>query len=241
MRIVFFPKYTKIGPSSRYRIYQYVPYLEYHNIKIQPFFNEDYVPAQSLRTTKGIFYVLKRYVIRLYHMLRLKRDDLVFLQYEFTPYLIFNTVFFKIKKVSYVVDYDDAVFHDYDQHKNPLIRNLLKNKIASVMTNAKAIITGSPYLTEHAQKFSNNVVEIPTSIDFENYKIDTSKDESETFVIGWIGSSTTSFHLRKVLEALHFLKAQQIEFELRLIGYDQREQIDFKDLPVKVIKWDKDH
>jgi len=240
VKIIFFPRYTEKGPSSRYRIYHYLPLLPYSDSKVYPFFDESYVPAQSLKNLKSIFYVLKRYVIRFNHMLRIKRSDLVFLQYEFTPYLIFNTWYFRFKKVSYIVDYDDAVFHDYDQHKNLFIRNLLKHKIANVITNAKAVITGSPYLTEYAQKFNNNVIEIPTSIDLEKYNIDTNKVSSETLTIGWIGSSTTSFHLKKVVEALHFLREHQIKFKLRLIGYDKRAHIDFKDLPVKVIKWDKD-
>lgn len=240
MKLILFPRYTKTGPSSRYRFYQYIPLLAYNNIEVHPFFDKHYVATKSLKNVQGIIYVCKLYAKRLYHMFRLSSEDVVFLQYEFTPFLFFNTWFFRIKKINYIVDYDDAVFHDYDQNKNILVRVFLKNKISKVIANAQAVITGSPYLTKYALKYNSNVHEIPTSINFSKYQPNAVISDNEKLIIGWIGSSTTSFHLRKVLDAFHILKEQGVNFEVRLIGYDKKEKINFENLPIKVIKWKED-
>ena len=116
MRLLFFPKYTEKGASSRYRTYQYLQYFKDCEIEIYPFFDHRYTPSQSFKSIKGVFYIAFCYFRRSLNILRIKRSDLVFLEYEFMPYLPFNILFFKIFKINYIVDYDDAIFHNYDLH-----------------------------------------------------------------------------------------------------------------------------
>src|SRR5690606_22830968 len=148
--LIFFPKYTEKGPSSRYRIYQYLKYFELYNIRVYSFFDNKYNPSLSFKSLLGLLYVIKCYCRRIYHMLNIRKNDIVFVQYEFTQYLPYNVLFFKIFNIKYIVDFDDAAFHDYDQHKNYLVRALYKNKIRNVIKNAHSVITGSPYLTSYA-------------------------------------------------------------------------------------------
>ena len=235
MKIKIFPKYTPKGPSSRYRIYQYLPYLTNYDIEIFPFFDDNYNPAMSFKTVNGFFYACKCYIKRLLNILKIKSKDIVFIQYEFTQFLPFNALFFKLFKIRYIVDYDDAAFHDYDQNSNIIIRKILKTKIAIVIKNAKYVITGSPYLTEYALKFNSNVIEIPTSIDIDKYRIEKSQEEN-SFTIGWIGSTTTSIHIEIITKALEVLKNRNVDFKLNLIGY-HNEKINLHGLPVNIIKW----
>lgn len=238
MKLLFFPKYNQKGPSSRYRIYQYIPYFEGFNIKVYSFFDNQYDVSISFKSLSGFFYLSKCYVKRLYNLLKIKKNDIVFVQYEFFPFMPFNSLFFRLKGIKYIVDFDDATFHDYDQHKNPIIRFLLRKKISNVIKNAKYVITGSPYLTNYALLHNKNVVEIPTSIDINKYEILKSKT-SDKFIIGWIGSSTTSLHLKLIIDALKLLKKRNFEFEIRLIGYSKQDDIDFEELNVKYIDWNQ--
>ncbi|TWO33980.1 glycosyltransferase family 4 protein [Seonamhaeicola sediminis] len=238
MRLVLFPTYTETGASSRYRIYQYIPCFKQYNTKVYPFFDENYIPGQNLKSIKGILYLFKIYLGRLYRMACLQKDDVVILQYEFTKLLPFNTLFFKIFRIKYIVDFDDAVFHDYDCNKNRIIRTLFKNKIAHVIKHAKIVITGSPYLTDYASRFNPNIIEIPTSIDLKKYKRSLQEKNNDKFVIGWIGSSSTSLHLRLIVDALKVLHDENINFELKLIGYDSKEGINFGTIPLKMVKWE---
>lgn len=238
MRLLFFPKYTEKGPSSRYRIFQYIPYFKDYNIKIFSFFDNKYETSRSFKSLKGLFYLFKCYLKRFYDILKIRRNDIIFVQYEFTPFMPFNSLFFKIRGVKYIVDFDDATFHEYDQHPNRLIRFLFQTKISNVIKNAKWVITGSPYLTNYALLFNKNVIEIPTSINLDKYKISNNKI-SDRFVIGWIGSSTTSLHLKLVIQALKKLSERNFQFEIRLIGYTKQYDIDFTGLNVEYIDWDE--
>lgn len=237
MKLLFFPKYTEKGASSRYRIYQYIEYFKGYKCEVYPFFDSNYVPAQNLKNAKGLWYIFKSYIKRLYAMSHIDKEDIVFLQYEFTPFIFFNRLFFKFLKINYIVDFDDAVFHNYDQHSNKIVRYFFKNKISKVISHAHTVITGSPYLTAYASKYNNRVVEIPTSIDMQRYIVDDGEKSNKKFVIGWIGSSTTSLHLKCVVDAFSQMLKNKIEFEIRLIGYDKKEGINFDGLPVSYIEW----
>lgn len=231
----FFPKYTQIGPSSRYRIYQYLPYFKSYNYKLNPFFDDKYRPG-NFNGLNAYFYVLGCYVKRLYYMLKLNKNDIVFVQYEFTQFLPFFLLYFKLRKIRYIVDYDDAVFHDYDQSKSKFIRKIFKNKIKNVIKNASYVITGSPYLTQYALKYNKNVIEIPTSINLDKYKINQENDQ-EKFIIGWIGSKTTSVNLIDLIPAFESLQNEGVNFEVRGVGFDINLLNKFSHLPFKVIEW----
>ena len=51
-----------------------------------------------------------------------------------------------------VVDYDDALFHQYDAHPNPWVRRLLGRKIATVMRLAHTVVAGNAYLADYAHR-----------------------------------------------------------------------------------------
>jgi len=104
--------------------------------------------------------------------------------------------------IPYIVDYDDAIFHNYDTHSNILVRKLLGNKIDAVMRNAAAVIAGNEYLMAHAKKAGARRVEyLPTVIDLERYSV---KDNTENsiFTIGWIGSPATVKYLEMIRSVL---------------------------------------
>ncbi|GAA4802450.1 glycosyltransferase [Litoribaculum gwangyangense] len=239
MRLLFFPKYTEKGASSRYRTYQYLHYFNDYEIEVFPFFDNRYTPSQSFKSIKGVFYVAFCYFRRCLNMLRIKRSDLVFLEYEFMPYLPFNTFFFKLFNINYIVDYDDAIFHNYDLHPNRFIRFLLKDKVSKVIKFSKTVITGSPYLTGFAKKYNQNVVEIPTSINLNKYNTNNNPISSK-FIIGWIGSKATSYNLLSLISVFESLKAKDLNFEIRCIGFDRELENQFKNLPFFIVDWNSE-
>ncbi|MDP5158434.1 MAG: glycosyltransferase [Flaviramulus sp.] len=237
MRILFYPKYNEKGASSRYRVYQYLDYFKDYKVEVYPFFDDRYIPSQSFKSIKGVFYVVFCYFRRSLNMLRIKRSDLVFLEKEFIPYLPFNTFFFKLVKINYIVDYDDAIFHNYDLHPNKIIRFLLKDKVSKVIKFSKTVITGSPYLTSYAKKYNVNVIEIPTAINLQTYQSVFQKETNNNFVIGWIGSKTTSVNLISLIPSFKAFKELHSNFEIRCIGFDRDLEHHFNDLPFHVQDW----
>lgn len=235
MRILFFTKYTNKGPSSRYRTYNYLRF--YREYKVYSFHDDSYSPKASFI----LKYLFKIYFRRLYNILKIKKNDIVFVEYEFLPYIPFLSIYFKLFKIKYIVDYDDAIFHVYDQNSNLLIKFFLKRKISKVIKHSSAVITGSPYLTRYALNYNKNVFEIPTSIDFDRYfNSSTKKQNTEKFIIGWIGSKTTSKNLLFLIPTFNDLKNMGYNFQINLIGFDEELKENFKNLPVKFIDWKKE-
>src|SRR5690606_37736752 len=73
-------------------------------------------------------------------------------------------------KVPIVTDYDDAVFHLYDLHPNPLVRGLLGEKIDQVMAHSRMVFVGNEYLAERARQAGVSSIRIiPTVVDLNAY------------------------------------------------------------------------
>lgn len=239
MNILFFTKYNKRGPSSRYRIYQYLQLYEKEGIKVKvkPLFDSKFF--SSFITIK-ICYTFYYYVRRFFQLFQVLKYDLIYVEYELFPY--FPSIFeklFKFLNVKYIVDYDDAIFHNYNESNNFFVKLLLSNKIDVVIKNASYVVTGSPYLTSYVSQLNSNYVEIPTSVSKKNYCRNLSNTKNDIFTIGWIGSSTTSVNVLKLIPVFEKL-SYKIDFQLNLIGFDKNLMKQFNHLNVNFINWNSE-
>ncbi len=226
MKILYLTKYSRNAGSSRLRSYQYFPYLEKagFEVEVSPLFSEKYLEqlyaGKSTRNES-----LKGYFHRFFKLFDLKRYDKVVIEKELFPYApAFAEQILKLFGVKYFVDYDDAVFHNYDLNSNPIIRFFLKKKIDRVMKNAELVIAGNSYLAERVQNAgAKNCKIIPTVIDLERYSVKNEVNKSEKFIIGWIGTkSTFEKHLLPCRKWIR--KAQEdlgVEFHIIGITEDQ--------------------
>jgi glycosyltransferase involved in cell wall biosynthesis len=223
-KIIFFTKYTEKGPSSRYRSFQYKSSLESHfNLEYYPLFNDDYI--QNLYTNKKTNYyqIVTAYLLRIFQVLKcLGTNKLVVIEYELLPYFppVLEYLLYK-SKVKIIVDYDDAIFHNYDLHPKVLVRYLYAKKIPSLVKYAKLVITGSPYLSDYLVKFNKKIVEIPTSIHYANYKSKSQLVTSnEVFSIGWIGSKSTSINVINIIDVIKEIYKLNPKITFKLMGFD---------------------
>ena len=122
--------------------------------------------------------------------------------------------------VPYVLDFDDAIFHNYDQHPSRWIRTLFGKRIDRLMSHASGITAGNVYLTDRAQKAGAvNIELIPTVVDLSRYTVSSTKlSQAENCPrVVWIGSPSTVKYLSLISKALMFLAAST-QFKLRVIG-----------------------
>ena len=166
------------------------------------------------QSLSSIFAYLKR-LISLY---KIFTSDVVIIEKELFPYLpAFAEWLLARIKVKYFVDYDDAIFHNYDLSSNKLIRFFLKNKIDKVMYYAYHVIAGNEYLAERAQKAgAKRISIIPTAVDLERYSLKEINNGSPV-VIGWIGTPFTSKYLSVIKDALKHISANHA-IKLKLVG-----------------------
>ena len=238
MKILIFTKHGKESASSRQRFFKYFEYWEKagFNIRLNQLLDEDYLQFYNAGISYNRFKLLKTYVRRLIFLCKYGfQSDIIFIHRgELFP-MIPTTILLKLflyAGVKIIVDYDDAVFHSYD--KRAWVRKTIQSKHNSIIKLVDCVITGSPYLTSYCKKLNNKIVEIPTSIDLDEYKLEHSK--SDDFSIGWIGSKSTSLHLDIILPIL--LKfAEKYCVKIKLIGYDK--SLNLINDNVQIVDWEE--
>ncbi|MDE6028411.1 MAG: glycosyltransferase, partial [Muribaculaceae bacterium] len=233
-KIVFFPKYSPMGASSRYRIYEYLKYYAQAGVRfsIHPLFGDWYLSNIFKHRSKLRILprMLTAYVKRVWKLLTMDRNSVAYIGAELFPYVPYGIdKILSIRKIPYIIEFDDAIFHNYDRFP------VLRNKTKKVIENASHIITGSKYLTDYAGQYNANVTQIPTCVDETKYKTSIPK-ETGKFIIGWIGSHASSKAILSITGALKKL-ASLIDYELHLIGFDPVLEQDLQGIPYKLIDW----
>lgn len=220
MKLLYLTKYSRNGASSRLRSYQFFPFLEEHGfeVTVKPFFDEAYLVALYSKNKTSKFKLLYFYFKRFCTLFSIYKYDKVVIEKELFPYFFswFEQLlwFFNIK---YVVDYDDAIFHNYDSSNSKIIRFFLKKKIDNVMKYSSCVIAGNSYLANKAKQSGAKKIQIiPTVIDTNKYYIETKKNNDKV-VIGWIGSPSTVKYIKNILNVLKKIIEQE-QVELHLIG-----------------------
>lgn len=198
-KIIFFTKYSQKGPSSRYRTFHYLTFFQkQYDIEVFPLFDDQYIDVlYSTSKRSSPIYILRRYLQRVIQVLSISNKYTVVIEYELFPYFfsLFEYVL-SWKGVKFILDFDDAVFHNYDASSRKIVQSLFGKKIATIARLADHIITGSPYLTEYFLKYNTRVTEIPTSIDYSKYESSFSPStKGDDFIIGWLGSNATAKNL----------------------------------------------
>ena len=205
MRILMLTRYSRKGASSRLRSYQFVDMLNDNGIEtdIEPLFDDACLAAVYRNESLPLHKRLAPLFSRAKRLLRAAEHDLVWIEKEalpFVPWLIERLA--SSRMPPYIVDYDDALFHRYDQHANPLIRAGLGRKIDHVMARAACVIAGNSYLAARATRAGARRVEIiPTVLDPDRYGRQVT-DASDRFRIGWIGTPVTAKYLQAIAPAL---------------------------------------
>ncbi len=205
MNVLLLSRYTSLGASSRYRSYQYLPYLRSKGfqVTVAPLLSDLYLQRLYNGDGTSVPDVTRSYIRRVGSLLKARQYDLLWIEYEALPWIPFPLESVMLSKnVPCVVDYDDAVFHRYDMHSLGVVRTLLGRKIDHVMRNAALVIAGNGYLAARARDAGARHVEIlPTVVDLGKFP---SKPEHhhETFTVGWIGSPSTEHYLSLAREPL---------------------------------------
>lgn len=221
MKVLLLSKYTARGASSRQRSLQFLPGMKRAGIKVDfcPLFDDRYLGSRFETGKGGLIDLVFAYARRIKACLTADGYDALWIEKELFPYL---PAWFEDRLCPsgspIVADYDDAIFHNYDQSGNPLIRAALGQKIDAVMRRSAVVVVGNKYLEQRALKAgAARVVVIPTVVDLTKYTRIGPIKESGRLVIGWIGTPITQRYLIQASEALDDA-VSAINAELKLVG-----------------------
>lgn len=193
MKLHLLTRYDRRGASSRLRLLQFIPHLEQSGFSVSTdcLFDASYLDA-LYAGQRDLGAILRAYRSRLAALKSARDADLIWLEKEALPWVpaaLERRLF--PSHVPVVTDFDDAVFHRYDSHSNPLVRWLLGRKIAHVMAQSALVLAGNDYLGAYAETSGAMQVEIvPTVVDATAYD-GRPKPAAAQPTVGWIGTPGT--------------------------------------------------
>ncbi len=204
MRVLALTRYDHTGPSSRVRFYQFRDFLAGQGleVEVQPLLDADYVQRLLSGKSRSTGNLVGCYVRRLAAIPRWRRADLLWIEKELFPWAPTLLDPGLLGSAPYVVDYDDAVFHNYDEHPRRFVRALYATKIPRVMRGASTVIAGNPYIAEFAARSGARHIEIVPSVVHGGVYRPREVRKTSKFTVGWLGSPSTQQFLDPLWDTL---------------------------------------
>jgi len=220
-RLTILSRYSRLGASSRLRTMQYLPALRAAGLEVTvaSFFDDAYL-QKLYAGNRDRGRMLGYYAGRFAQCRAARKADVIWLEKEALPWLPWVLERLVLPRgVPLVSDYDDAVFHRYDQHRNPLVRAVLGRKIDGVMAHSALVTAGNAYLAQRAQAAGARRVEIvPTVVDAMAYQPAEARPADGQPRIGWIGTPQTWGKYGAPRAAFFQDLARQYGARFRLVG-----------------------
>jgi hypothetical protein len=235
--LLILTKYDRSGPSSRYRILQFIPYLESHGFRctVQSLHTPDYLAAVYSGRARSPLYYVGRLLARAQAVARASHYSAVFVQKEIAPYvppwfeLVLSATGAKV-----VYDIDDAIYLRYSDSKHAAVRVILGGKIPAALRRSTAVLAGNPFLHEYASRYNRQTVLFPTVVDPTRYT--TGESHGDIPVVGWIGSPETVRYLDERANMLRDV-ARAAPHRVRVIGAPASA---IRGLNVESVPWSED-
>jgi glycosyltransferase involved in cell wall biosynthesis len=217
MKILFLPRYSRQGASSRYRLWQYLPLFERegHAIEVRPLLDSSYLSHLYQRGKRSVRSLAFGYARRLFSALDISRFDAVICEQEALPFLpVAIEKLFRRKHVRFFLDFDDAAHIKYAGHPT------LQSKISSLMNTADGVVVGNACLRSYASQFTPRVSVIPTVLDISRYPLhpESAYRPNDEVRIGWIGTPSTSAFLQGLSHVFHALQKKFCNLHFRFVG-----------------------
>jgi glycosyltransferase involved in cell wall biosynthesis len=215
VKLLYFSKTSFIGPSSRYRIYQYIPYLRKAEIEVTvaPLFSEGWFRILDLRqrplraAAKGM-YALMRLFVRISEILKVGKYDLYCFEHQAFPYVpAFLEWFAQKLNPNMLLEFDDAIYLTF----------LHKKKIFQLIRMSKHVIVGNNFLKHYALQFNSHVTVIPTVIDTDRYSPKKDYRYQGKLNIGWVGLAYNLSYVLELARMLQKLKKEIGDFKFTVI------------------------
>lgn len=243
IRLLVLSPIPEEGAGCRFRIAQFIPYLESHGFDVtlnslftREFFRLVYRPGNYVRKAA----TFTRLAAKRFDFLRHLSDyDLIFIYRELLPIgpAFVERLLMSKNRSPVVFDFDDAIFLPSVSEANRLISALkFPAKVATIIARSTRVIAGNEFLADYARRYNPAVTMIPTCVDTTRFAPAAHRANPRP-VVGWIGSPTTSSYLKALVPVLQQVAARR-RFTLRVSGAS--EPIEVPGLTVENIPWSLD-
>lgn len=209
MKILFLTLYPKLQPSTRFRVMQFLPYLDkdisYHiGERVSEKIFSKYHGNRSF-AGKLLFHFFE-VATRLKDILLSFGYDAVFLQKGITAINLhgMGRLLFLCNK-NVIFDFDDAVTIGTINTLTRFPWTLLekKNQALEIVRRAKTVIVGNERLKNDIAGMNGNIIVIPTPVDTDYYRVNPDRyTDKERVTILWSGNASGHADLKVAAAAL---------------------------------------
>jgi glycosyltransferase involved in cell wall biosynthesis len=241
MKVLALTRYQQLGASSRMRFFQYLPAFAAAGIEVQvaPLFSDDYVRGIQ-QGRRSLLALARAYAQRIHALRGNRQHDLLWIEKELFPWLpAWLERAMLSGDVPYVLDYDDAVFHYYDQHRSAVVRRVLGGKHRELMRGAVLVVAGNDYLANYARVAGAAQLEVvPTVVDLQRFPLGLARSTpilTKIPCVGWIGQRATADFLRPLANLFEQLR-EEGKGRFTAIGIDAQQL----GLPMASVPWSED-
>jgi len=144
----------------------------------------------------------------------------VLLEKELFPWLPAWVDELLLPSAPFVLDIDDAIFHNYDEHESWWVRRTLGRKIDGLMARAAVVCAGNEYLADRARRAgAGEIALIPSAVDLNRYTVGEIHRRKRP-IVGWIGTPVTQGYLKLIAPALRDA-VEQFNARIVLVGANE--------------------
>jgi glycosyltransferase involved in cell wall biosynthesis len=186
----------KNDPSSRFRVRQFIDPLSHLGILV----SEHYLPLAPYKLART---VPTGSIARLPGIIASRASDITWLRRELITGKATLERFVGGKRL---FDVDDAIWltgtPDFSE---------------KIVSYCDGVIAGNRFLAQHYEKVGARVWIVPTSIDTNVWRPQTTRQESKEWTIGWIGTSSNTKYLNLVGEPITDFLAEHSDVRLLIV------------------------
>lgn len=195
MKVLFLIQGHSIA-ASRYRVLQYLPYLQSRGVEA--------TVSSYPRTLKENFHFFRN----------LSRYDVVFLQRKRFNQPRLGWLRRRAKRIVY--DFDDSVMYRNSKAKDP-VSETRRRRFVQMIRASDFVIAGNQFLKGEVLPFNAKVEVIPTTIDQDRYQVKDYRIQKERVTLGWIGDHGSIHYLEKMRPIFERLGERTSRVELKIV------------------------
>lgn len=195
MKVLFLIQGFSVA-ASRYRVLQYIPYLESKGVEAKVS-----LYPRTLKENFRFFNQLSQY-------------DIVFLQRKRFSQPRLALLRRKAKRIVY--DFDDSVMYRNSKAEDPL-SSTRRRRFVQMIKNSDFVIAGNEFLKSQVLPLNQNVEVIPTAIIEERYQLKTYSAQPARVILGWIGDHGSMHYLEKMRPIFEKIGEKYPFVELKIV------------------------
>jgi glycosyltransferase involved in cell wall biosynthesis len=195
MKVLFLIQGFEVA-ASRYRVLQYLPYLQSRGVEAKVS-----LYPRTLKENFRFFNSLSQY-------------DLVFLQRKRFSQPRLGLLRRRARKIVY--DFDDSVMYRNSTRENP-VSSTRNRRFAQMVKASDFVIAGNEFLKERVLPFNPRVEVIPSAIDGEKYSLKTYPYQQKRVTLGWIGDHGSIHYLEKMKPIFERVGEKYSNVDLKIV------------------------